>query len=211
MDTIETTEIQSVTGYKSFDKEMKGMNGFQYEVGKTYTMESDKIELCKSGFHFCISPFHVPTYGRNNFAVIKAKGKIVHGAMYSVCSQITIVKLITLDEFSKLPPIVRLSDGREYYNNDKNNNLHREDGPAIERTDGTKVWYINGKLHRTDGPAIEWKSGTKEWFLNGKRHRTNGPAVERANGVKQWYLNGKKYTENEYAESVLRASFAEKN
>jgi|JI10StandDraft_1071094.scaffolds.fasta_scaffold2634791_2 hypothetical protein len=26
----------------------------------------------------------------------------------------------------------------------KNNNLHREDGPAIEYADGTKYWYLEG-------------------------------------------------------------------
>jgi hypothetical protein len=34
--------------------------------------------------------------------------------------------------------------------------LHREDGPAIERM-GSYSWYINGKLHRLDGPAIEYR------------------------------------------------------
>jgi hypothetical protein len=34
-------------------------------------------------------------------------------------------------------------------------------------TDGSKVWWLNGKLHRTDGPAIERADGRKEWWLNG--------------------------------------------
>ena len=36
-----------------------------------------------------------------------------------------------------------------------NGKLHREDGPAIEDSDGDKYWYLNDKLHREDGPAIE--------------------------------------------------------
>jgi hypothetical protein len=47
--------------------------------------------------------------------------------------------------------------------------LHREDGPAIEYADGTKVWYLNGEFHREDGPTIEYVSGHKEWYLNGKQ------------------------------------------
>ena len=31
---------------------------------------------------------------------------------------------------------------KRYYN--ENNQLHREDGPAIEYADGDKYWYING-------------------------------------------------------------------
>jgi len=45
--------------------------------------------------------------------------------------------------------------------------LHRLNGPAMERVDGTKYWYVNGKLHRTDGPVIEWSDGTKSWCVNG--------------------------------------------
>ena len=31
-----------------------------------------------------------------------------------------------------------------------------------------KAWFLNGKLHREDGPAIEWADGTKVWYLNGE-------------------------------------------
>ena len=46
--------------------------------------------------------------------------------------------------------------------------LHREDGPAVEWSDGAKFWCLNGQRHREDGPAIEWAGGCKEWHLNGK-------------------------------------------
>ena len=32
---------------------------------------------------------------------------------------------------------------------------------------GSKFWWLNEELHREDGPAIEWLDGTKEWYLNG--------------------------------------------
>ena len=47
--------------------------------------------------------------------------------------------------------------------------MHREDGPAIERADGYKAWYLNGKMHREDGPAIERAAGYKAWYLNGEQ------------------------------------------
>ncbi len=28
---------------------------------------------------------------------------------------------------------------------------------------------LKGKLHREDGPAIEFSNGFKQWYLNGKR------------------------------------------
>ncbi len=66
------------------------------------------------------------------------------------------------------------------------------------------VGYVkNGKLHRDDGPAIEWSCGTKSWFINGKCHRDDGPAQEYANGAKEWFINYKKYyTEEAYWEAI---------
>jgi len=45
--------------------------------------------------------------------------------------------------------------------------LHRRDGPAVEFTNGDKIWTANGKLHRLDGPAIEAADGNKAWYVNG--------------------------------------------
>ena len=33
---------------------------------------------------------------------------------------------------------------------------------------GFKSWYFNGKRHRTDGPALEYSDGSKEWYINGE-------------------------------------------
>ena len=55
---------------------------------------------------------------------------------------------------------------RRYYNSA--DQPHRLDGPAVERSDGTKEWWLNGQLHRINGPAVEYATGTKEWWLNGQ-------------------------------------------
>ena len=60
------------------------------------------------------------------------------------------------------------------------------------------AWFLKGKLHREDGPAVEWSNGEKQWYLNGQIHREDGPAVEYPSGNKAWYLNGKKFTEQEF-------------
>jgi len=46
--------------------------------------------------------------------------------------------------------------------------LHREDGPAVEYSNGDKQWLLNGIFHREDGPAMEWANGSKNWALNGR-------------------------------------------
>ena len=88
---------------------------------------------------------------------------------------------------------------KRWYLDDK---LHREDGPAVEYTDG-RTWYLNGKLHRVDGPTMEYYNGSKFWFLNDNLHRTDGPAIECADGSKRWFLNNKEFTESEWRVIIL--------
>ena len=66
------------------------------------------------------------------------------------------------------------------------------------------VRYYNEKneLHREDGPAVEYYTGDKLWYFNGEIHRTNGPAIERADGRKFWYLNDKEYTEEDFIKAT---------
>ena len=39
----------------------------------------------------------------------------------------------------------------------------------IKRKDGTREWRLNGRLHRVDGPAVEKPDGTKEFWVEGRR------------------------------------------
>ena len=88
---------------------------------------------------------------------------------------------------------------KEWYLNDQ---LHREDGPAVECPNGTKQWWSNGMCHRENGPAIEWANGRKSWWVNDKLHRLDGPAIENPSGRKEWWLNGNEYTEEEFLEAT---------
>ena len=80
--------------------------------------------------------------------------------------------------------------------------LHREFGPAVEYSDGSREWYQNGQRHRIDGPAIETPDGHRAWYQNGHRHRIDGPAVEYSDGVCEWHINGKELTEAEWQQAV---------
>ena len=51
----------------------------------------------------------------------------------------------------------------------KDGKLHREDGPAIEGSDGSKQWYKDGLRHREDGPALEFTDASTVWYFNGER------------------------------------------
>ena len=89
---------ETIKGYKGFDKDFK-CRDFQYEVGKTY--ETDKAEICKSGFHFCESPLDVFVYygPSERFAEVKGSGefsKEKNGDTKVVCKSIHIEAEITL-------------------------------------------------------------------------------------------------------------------
>ena len=49
-------------------------------------------------------------------------------------------------------------DGNRFWLNEKGFK-HREDGPACEYANGTKIWYVNGLKHREDKPALMWSDG----------------------------------------------------
>jgi hypothetical protein len=86
------------------------------------------------------------------------------------------------------PAVVRENGTQIWY---LNGMMHREGGPAMQTNDGHKAWYIKDHLHRTDGPALEWANGDKIWYSAGKTNRIDGPAVVRADGTEIWYSNGK--------------------
>jgi hypothetical protein len=75
-----------------------------------------------------------------------------------------------------------------------NGQRHRENGPAIERVNGNREYYLDGKRHRKDGPAIEYENGNKYYYLNDQRHRADGPAVIEGKHSEVW-VNGVKKSE----------------
>ena len=82
-------------GFKGFDKDMK-CRGFQYSVGESY--ETDKADLCESGFHFCENPLDVLDYydlidnngDMNRFGEIEAEEPVISDDKKSVTKKIRI-------------------------------------------------------------------------------------------------------------------------
>ena len=68
---------------------------------------------------------------------------------------------------------------------------------------GTRRYYNkDDQLHRTNGPAIEWADGGKSWWQNGQLHRIDGPAIECRDGDKAWFINSEELTEDEFNQRV---------
>ena len=93
-----------VKGYKVFNPDWT-CRGFQYKVGETYEHNRD-IELCGSGFHFCINPIDCFNYYRfdnnNRVAVVEAIGLVETGDDKSVTNKIRIIRELDWSEVLKL-------------------------------------------------------------------------------------------------------------
>jgi hypothetical protein len=63
---------------------------------------------------------------------------------------------------------------------------------CIVQSDGSKRWYNNNQLHREDGPAVIYNNGDESWYLNGLCHREDGPAITSSLYIQPeyWYLHG---------------------
>jgi len=55
---------------------------------------------------------------------------------------------------------------------------------------GTMEWYKDDQLHREDGPAVVQVYGKEEWYQHGERHREDGPAVVTDWGSSEWWYRG---------------------
>jgi len=44
-------------------------------------------------------------------------------------------------------------------------------------TGGNQMWTVDGKLHRDDGPAIESSNGDRFWYDNGKMIASDCPTL----------------------------------
>lgn len=114
-----------VIGFKGFNVDMT-CRGFKYEIGKTYTMPRNSIDLCHSGFHFCINPFDVLDFyepSNSIYARVKAEDTIIGGLNEFVTSKITILEKISIKKMI-------LGTKMIWIDNTKNKFIHYDDSFA---------------------------------------------------------------------------------
>ena len=111
-----------VKGYKVFNSDWT-CRGFQYEVGKTYTLEG-KPEICVNGFHFCenlVDCFNYYKFDPNNkVAEIRAYNTILNNGKDKSCTnKIKIMKELSWAEVLRM---VNSGDFNSGYRNSGNFN-----------------------------------------------------------------------------------------
>ena len=107
-----------VKGYKGMHKDMKAHYDFQYELGKTYTVEDpDSVAICEYGYHFSLNLKDVFRYydlvNNNRFfkieALVRKKDYEEYGKTYTttiftdrvdklVAKEITILEEVSVEE-----------------------------------------------------------------------------------------------------------------
>ena len=98
------------------------------------------------------------------------------------CEKFEIEKLQVKDlsNFNKCLRLMKKYDNKKFING----NI------SIQIESNLIAIYKNDELHRDDKPALIYSDGSKEWYKNGERHREGGPAIIITNGSKVWYKNG---------------------
>ena len=111
-------EWVKVKGYKGMHKDMKAHYDFQYELGKTYTIEDpDSISICEYGYHFSLNLKDVFRYydlaNNNRFfkveALVRKKDYDEYGKTYTttifsdrvdklVAKEITLLEEVSTEE-----------------------------------------------------------------------------------------------------------------
>lgn len=94
------------TSYKAFNQDMT-CRGFQYEVGKEYEMDGEKLKLCFNGFHSCLCPMNVTRYYNaftSRFAEVEYWGVVEKdkGSTKICSSNIKVVRELSLKELVEL-------------------------------------------------------------------------------------------------------------
>lgn len=71
----------------------------------------------------------------------------------------------------------------------------------IVETKGCKKYYLNDLLHREDGPAIERSDGINDWYIYGKM---KGMQLRDGNSnTFSYYMDGESYTEEKFKTKIL--------
>ena len=91
--------------------------------------------------------------------------------------------------------------------------LNNTDGPAITFSDGSYIWFVDGRHHRLDGPALYLRSqdiynctkggyfgGIEAWYKDGELHRLDGPALIHHDGSTTYSIEGERLTKLEFDE-----------
>ncbi len=70
---------------------------------------------------------------------------------------------------------------------------------------GDTLWYNKEEqLHRLNGPAVKHGDGYKSYWINDKCHNLEGPAIIHPNGEVTYYIEDERYSKKDWEQEVKR-------
>lgn len=167
-----------IKGYKVFNPDWS-CRDFQYKVGETYEHNGD-IELCVSGFHFCLKAIDCFNYymfdSDNRVAEVEAIGLVKTGDDKSVTNKIRIVRELDWIEVLEL-----VNTGKEctgYGNSGNRNSGNNNSGGCNSgnRNSGDKNSgvYNSGDFNSGDGNSGDNNFGNRNSGHGNSGHGNSG-------------------------------------
>ena len=149
-------------GYKMMKSDMTCM-GFQYEIGKEYSIEG-KLIICDNGFHFCQNPFDCLGYYDNiendkRLFLVEALGEIITRNDKSVTNKIKIIE--------------EIKDVEKFFNENINNFV-------VE-------WYYISEYQKLSESFIEKYSDKVNWRNISKYQNLSESFIEKYTDEICWY------------------------
>ena len=148
-----------VKGYKVFNSDWT-CRGFQYEVGKTYTLEG-KPEMCVNGFHFCenlVDCFNYYDFSPNNkVAEIRAYNTILNNGRNKSCTnKIKIMKELSWEEVLRM---VNSGDFNSGHHNSGNFNSGYQNSGDFNSGNHNSGNFNSGNFNSGDFNSGDFNSG----------------------------------------------------
>lgn len=134
--------------YKGFNKDLtctRGRGSFQYKVGQTFTAE--KAKCANTGLHCVEEPIAVLNWYRDSdsrFCIVDAKGDINENDDKISCTEMTILKEITIEQLAMLECIWI----QEHPDRQTDARISRN---TIDGTETDKVVFVRGKNPEASG------------------------------------------------------------
>jgi hypothetical protein len=150
-------------GYKVTGPDMKCRN-FQFELNKTYIHDGN-IELCRSGFHFCLIANDCFNYysfdSSNRVFEITFGDNVFHGEDKSVTNTITLIRELSWDEVLKLVNLGNNNTGRANSGNWNSGDSNSGNGNSGRANSGNWNSGNDNSGHRNSGNSNSgnWNSG----------------------------------------------------
>jgi Pentapeptide repeats (8 copies) len=172
--------MKKVKGWKCLGNDMS-CRGFKFRIGESYHQDGE-IKLCENGFHFHENSLDIYKYSsRENSIVteIEASG-VVTGQDKSVCSDITIIRILSGDEIKKICNLVdNVGLHNSGHQNSGNwNSGNRNSGNQNSGDQNSGNWN-SGNQNSGNWNSGNWNSGDQN---SGNRNSGNWNSGNRNSG-----------------------------